>query len=96
MEAPPARPAAVAASGALARATGVVAPGGRPVTSPQGVRNLVETSAQGSRRADGSGAAGNGAAVGVKSQKVGRNQPCPCGSGRKFKFCHGATAHLPT
>lgn len=21
--------------------------------------------------------------------KVGRNQPCPCGSGRKFKLCHG-------
>ena len=22
--------------------------------------------------------------------KVGRNEPCPCGSGRKFKHCHGA------
>jgi len=22
--------------------------------------------------------------------KVGRNQPCPCGSGKKFKHCHGA------
>jgi uncharacterized protein len=22
--------------------------------------------------------------------KVGRNDPCPCGSGRKFKHCHGA------
>ncbi|MDH5798592.1 MAG: SEC-C metal-binding domain-containing protein, partial [Paracoccaceae bacterium] len=22
-------------------------------------------------------------------QKVGRNDPCPCGSGRKFKQCHG-------
>lgn len=21
--------------------------------------------------------------------KVGRNDPCPCGSGRKFKHCHG-------
>ncbi|WP_353057952.1 SEC-C metal-binding domain-containing protein [Propionimicrobium sp. PCR01-08-3] len=20
---------------------------------------------------------------------VGRNQPCPCGSGKKFKMCHG-------
>ena len=27
----------------------------------------------------------------VKSEleKVGRNQPCPCGSGKKFKMCHG-------
>ena len=24
--------------------------------------------------------------------KVGRNDPCPCGSGRKYKKCHGATA----
>lgn len=23
------------------------------------------------------------------AQKVGRNDPCPCGSGRKFKQCHG-------
>lgn len=23
--------------------------------------------------------------------KVGRNDPCPCGSGKKFKLCHGAT-----
>jgi hypothetical protein len=22
-------------------------------------------------------------------EKVGRNAPCPCGSGKKFKFCHG-------
>src|SRR6185437_1189976 len=24
--------------------------------------------------------------------KVGRNDPCPCGSGRKYKKCHGAGA----
>jgi preprotein translocase subunit SecA len=24
--------------------------------------------------------------------KVGRNEPCPCGSGRKFKHCHGRFA----
>jgi preprotein translocase subunit SecA len=22
-------------------------------------------------------------------EKVGRNSPCPCGSGKKFKNCHG-------
>ena len=21
--------------------------------------------------------------------KVGRNEPCPCGSGKKYKHCHG-------
>jgi preprotein translocase subunit SecA len=23
-------------------------------------------------------------------EQTGRNQPCPCGSGKKFKHCHGA------
>jgi preprotein translocase subunit SecA len=23
--------------------------------------------------------------------KIGRNEPCPCGSGKKYKKCHGAT-----
>jgi preprotein translocase subunit SecA len=22
-------------------------------------------------------------------QKIGRNDPCPCGSGKKYKNCHG-------
>jgi uncharacterized protein YecA (UPF0149 family) len=22
-------------------------------------------------------------------ERAGRNDPCPCGSGKKFKFCHG-------
>jgi len=24
-----------------------------------------------------------------QGQKVGRNDPCPCGSGKKYKHCHG-------
>jgi len=26
----------------------------------------------------------------INSDKVGRNDPCPCGSGKKYKKCHGA------
>ena len=26
----------------------------------------------------------------VTKQKIGRNEPCPCGSGKKFKKCCGA------
>jgi len=26
-----------------------------------------------------------------ETPKIGRNDPCPCGSGKKFKQCHGAT-----
>ena len=25
-----------------------------------------------------------------EGKKVGRNEPCPCGSGKKYKQCHGA------
>jgi preprotein translocase subunit SecA len=28
--------------------------------------------------------------VAGKARKVGRNEPCPCGSGKKYKKCHGA------
>ena len=31
---------------------------------------------------------GQSAAVGAMP-RVGRNDPCPCGSGKKFKLCHG-------
>jgi len=27
-----------------------------------------------------------------EGEKVGRNDPCPCGSGRKYKQCHGQLA----
>ena len=26
----------------------------------------------------------------IISKKVGRNEPCPCGSGKKYKLCHGS------
>jgi hypothetical protein len=28
----------------------------------------------------------------VANDKVGRNEPCPCGSGKKYKKCHGVAA----
>jgi preprotein translocase subunit SecA len=30
-----------------------------------------------------------------RGEQVGRNDPCPCGSGKKYKKCHGANAELP-
>ena len=36
------------------------------------------------------GAAGAGLSAGASAfARVGRNDPCPCGSGKKFKHCHG-------
>ena len=64
-------------------------------------RNLVETSVRSalSRRAPSSGGEdgvdipGLQAAAPAQQErhvaKVGRNDPCPCGSGKKYKKCHG-------
>ena len=35
---------------------------------------------------------GHGHADPSGAAKVGRNDPCPCGSGKKYKRCHGAHA----
>lgn len=29
------------------------------------------------------------------TRRIGRNQPCPCGSGKKYKRCHGKPADIP-
>ncbi|MBV8444529.1 MAG: SEC-C domain-containing protein, partial [Candidatus Dormibacteraeota bacterium] len=56
-----------------------------PLPAQPAIRNVVESSGTGTRRADGAGTpAPNG-----QPRKVGRNQPCPCGSGKKYKYCHG-------
>jgi preprotein translocase subunit SecA len=90
---PAARPAAAAASARLAAVTGTQP--ARPA-----VRNIIESSAEGQRRASAAAAAsasngssnGSPAASNGKPRKVGRNDPCWCGSGVKFKRCHGANA----
>jgi preprotein translocase subunit SecA len=60
--------------------------------------NSFGASAYGAAPAASSGGAGSqarpqGSSVTViRSQpKVGRNDPCPCGSGKKYKHCHGRT-----
>ena len=30
-----------------------------------------------------------GRTIKKKDKKIGRNDPCPCGSGKKYKQCHG-------
>ena len=37
----------------------------------------------------GAGAAEAAAPFVRAGKKVGRNEPCPCGSGKKYKHCHG-------
>jgi preprotein translocase subunit SecA len=62
---------------------GVVAPG---LSRPQRPARLSYSAPS----ADGGGQVERRTeAVGDKFAKVGRNAPCPCGSGRKYKLCHG-------
>ena len=50
----------------------------------------AESSALEESADDAGKAAGDGAAPFVREdRKVGRNEPCPCGSGKKYKHCHG-------
>jgi preprotein translocase subunit SecA len=44
------------------------------------------------RSAGASSTNGNGTAPRRNVEKVGRNDDCPCGSGKKYKKCHGITA----
>ena len=43
-------------------------------------------------RMAGSGEGGVAVKQVVRGKKIGRNKPCPCGSGRKYKRCHGRVA----
>ena len=43
-------------------------------------------------RAASTSTGSNGNSPRTIGEKVGRNDPCPCGSGKKFKKCHGADA----
>jgi preprotein translocase subunit SecA len=82
-------PEPVTAAGLAPAARGVPAgAGARPGAPAAGVSGAVA----GDRRASGPGGAraGNGAS-GAPHAKIGRNDPCYCGSGKKFKLCHGAS-----
>jgi preprotein translocase subunit SecA len=46
----------------------------------------------GSVSTEGERASAASAAAVASLPKVGRNEPCPCGSGKKYKNCHGKLA----
>ena len=57
-----------------------VPPRGRAAARQPSRETAVSIVGRAGRRADASASSG---------RKVGRNQPCPCGSGKKYKRCHG-------
>jgi preprotein translocase subunit SecA len=52
---------------------------------------VIPAAANGGGASDGAGQKKQPVAAG-KAQKTGRNEPCPCGSGKKYKKCHGMAA----
>jgi preprotein translocase subunit SecA len=64
-----------------------------PVQGSEGVRRAAVAEAQDQGTAPPPEAApapvANAPLVLSPDQRVGRNDPCPCGSGKKFKLCHG-------
>ena len=56
---------------------------GTPPPMPEAPKNIIETSG-----GDSSGVARRDSPEVAQSKKPGRNDPCPCGSGKKYKKCH--------
>ncbi len=53
-------------------------------------RELAQARQAGASNGTSNGGSSNGSGPQMVGQTVGRNDPCPCGSGRKYKRCHGA------
>lgn len=64
-------------------------PSGRVQTSKAGVQNISEASSAHRQAPPVGGPPRRQAPVVKDTPKVGRNEPCPCGSGKKYKQCHG-------
>ncbi len=65
----------------------------RPISRPVPQRGQTAPAANADNPAGSEAAArasGPAAGPGGEVHKVGRNEPCPCGSGKKYKKCHGA------
>jgi preprotein translocase subunit SecA len=92
------QPDAAAATGGTGEgeATNLAYSGGTAENQPSALREVVATGGAAASEVAAAGAAspGNGEVVEtvVKGDKenIGRNDPCWCGSGKKFKKCHGA------
>ena len=70
------------------RAKGLDAPGSRPLTySAPAEDGSTEVRGAAAKRGGGGG---RHAASEVAAKEPSRNAPCPCGSGKKYKRCHGA------
>ena len=78
-----------AARAAAGTRSGGPAEGGRPMGRGAPTSMLTRQSARFSATGERAEAQPNKIQVKRNYPKVGRNDPCPCGSGKKYKYCHG-------
>ena len=64
----------------------------QPAVAQQPVRTQVTEESDQAPTAPGEPDGNGNAPLQRKTRKVGANEPCPCGSGKKYKHCHGAPA----
>jgi preprotein translocase subunit SecA len=84
----PALPARQAAQAATANGEPSLPAGlAKGLARPQRTGNLSYSAPN--EDATGTAMHSTGSASGTSYANVGRNAPCPCGSGKKFKQCHG-------
>jgi preprotein translocase subunit SecA len=76
-----------------AEAHSLLAPGSAPPDAPPGVGTAAPAGAPPSAAPPLPVAEPVGTFVRVE-RKVGRNEPCPCGSGKKYKHCHGVLSSV--
>jgi glycosyltransferase involved in cell wall biosynthesis len=73
-----------------------VPPGAKPNVAIEPIlawlRSLTDEELELANRRAGSGVSGMIGRYPVSRQPANRNAPCPCGSGRRYKHCHGAMA----
>ncbi len=63
--------------------------GGPPSAAPLTYSGPTEDGGTETRRSGGGAAPGKTGAATATGSKPSRNAPCPCGSGKKYKLCHG-------
>ena len=92
---PPAQPSTPDILPPLQRQPAPPAPSRAPSTTIDALEREFERKKQRElQQAQSAGGAptSNGSGPHLAGAKVGRNDPCPCGSGKKYKKCHGAEA----
>jgi preprotein translocase subunit SecA len=87
-----------AAAEGMGPATTAIGPSDTPATGAASKQEPTVISGGKSQSLSGMAAQGGGGMFGGEGKppkdwsSVGRNDPCPCGSGKKFKKCHGASS----